>query len=80
MDCESLFNLRLKLYMRLVTTGSLTNHGTLAGNVSCSLQPPGGQNMHGLDCAKFGIYLCVSSASASDTLLEAEYELNIITS
>ena len=24
MDCESLFNLRLKLYMRLVTTGSLT--------------------------------------------------------
>ena len=34
--------------------------------------------MHGLDCAKFGIYLCVSSASASDTLLEAEYELSIM--
>ena len=31
-----------------------------------------------MDCAKFGIYLCVSSASASDTLLEAEYELSIM--
>ena len=45
-----------------------SHHGTLAGNVSCSLQPPVGL---GLDCAKFGIYRGISSAS--DTLLEDEY-------
>ena len=48
-----------------------SHHGTLAGNVSCSLQPPVGL---GLDCANFCIYRGISSAS--DTLLEDDYELS----